>query len=405
MSDLPSSPLASAEVPPSPTKRPPATLWSPALTRIVLAQGLFGFGWCLYLLQPKFLTQELGVGPAEVGTTMAFGGISGVLAIFGVLRVIDKRGGRRLLFLGGSLILCASSVGFLLVDRFGPLVYLLQIGINASYVMAFNAAMALVTDVAPRERIGQAFGVQSAANLSMNAVSSMVAESVSEHFGWRTVFALAVVASLVCFVFGLGLPRERRKADEAPISLPPVRAPYAAVIPILLTAALLGSAFIAMFAFHQPYALSLGAERVGTFFIGFTAAALAMRLGLGGLGDRFGHARVSLLAIALYATVPFAMSGLSPSILWAYGAALGIAHGVAYPTLTALATSLVPLRAHGRIIAAYSGSFHAGTTLGALAWGQVARGSGYPPVFYGATAASVAAIVVLAVWRRPAATR
>src|SRR5688500_11688619 len=98
--------------------------------RIVLAQALFGFGWCLYLLQPKFLTQELGAGPAEVGNTMAFGGISGVLAIFGVLRVIDRRGGRRLLFLGGSLILCSSSIGFLLVDRFGPLVYLLQTGIN-----------------------------------------------------------------------------------------------------------------------------------------------------------------------------------------------------------------------------------------------------------------------------------
>jgi MFS family permease len=378
-------------------------LWSPALTRIVLAQALFGFGWCLYLLQPKFLTQELGVGPAEVGNTMAFGGISGVLAIFGVLRVIDRRGGRRLLFLGGSLILCCSSIGFLLVDRFGPLVYLLQIGINASYVMAFNAAMALVTDVAPRERIGQAFGVQSAANLSMNAVSSLVAESLSEHFGWRAVFALAVVAALVCFAFGLGLPSERPGAENAPASLPPVHAPYIAVAPILLNAALLGSAFIAMFAFHQPYALSLGAERVGAFFIGFTAAALAMRLGLGGLGDRFGHARVALVAVALYATVPFAMSGLSPALLWVYGGALGIAHGVAYPTLTALATSLVPARAHGRIIAAYSGSFHAGTTVGALAWGQVAKNSGYPHLFYGATATTVAALAILVVWR-PRAT-
>jgi MFS family permease len=168
---------------------------------------------------------------------------------------------------------------------------------------------------------------------------------------------------------------------------------------VRLRLALLGSAFIAMFAFHQPYALSLGAERVGTFFIGFTAAALAMRLGLGGLGDRLGHARVALVAVALYAAVPFAMSGLSPALLWAYGGALGIAHGIAYPTLTALATSLVPVRAHGRTIAAYSGSFHAGTTVGALAWGQVAKISGYPHLFYGATATTLAALVVLVVWR------
>ncbi|HMJ11407.1 MAG TPA: MFS transporter [Polyangiaceae bacterium] len=397
MSDLPSSPVTAE--PPSPRARS-ATLWSPALTRIVLAQALFGFGWCLYLVQPKFLTQELGVGPAEVGTTMAFGGASGVVAIFGVLALIDRRGGRRLLFLIGSLLLCAASVAYLFVDRFGPLVYVIQIGLNAAYVLAFNAAMALVTDVAPKERIGHAFGLQSAANLSMNAISSLVAESVSERYGWRAVFALAVLASLVCFLFGLSLPSAPRTAAEnAPASLPPVRAPYLRVLPILLASGLLGAAFIAMFAFHQPYALELGAERVGAFFIGFTAAALGMRLGLGGLGDRFGHARVSIGAAVLYAAVPFAMSGLSPALLWVYGAALGIAHGVAYPTLTALATSRVPPRAHGRIIAAFSGSFHAGSTLGAFAWGQVAAAGGYPRVFFGATAACVVALAVLAAAR------
>jgi MFS family permease len=154
-----------------------------------------------------------------------------------------------------------------------------------------------------------------------------------------------------------------------------------------------------MFAFHQPYALALGAERVGAFFVGFTAAALAMRLGLGGLGDRFGHRRISVWALLLYAIVPLTMSGLMPGALWVYGAGLGIAHGIAYPTLTALAIRVVPPATSGRIIAVYSGSFHAGTTLGALAWGQLAASAGYPSVFYAAAVAVVAALAVLGLVR------
>jgi len=365
-----------------------------------VAQALFGFGWCLYLVQPKFLTTELGVGPEEVGTTMAFGGASGVLAIFLVLRVIDRRGGRQLLFLSGAGLLFVSSLAYLFVERFGPLVYVIQIGINAAYVFAFNAAMALVTDAAPRERLGQAFGIQSAANLSMNAVSSTVAEAVSARFGWRAVFTLALVAAVVCFVFGLGLPGKTAADEEGPQSGSAVPAPYGKVAAILVTAGLLGAAFVAMFAFHQPYALSLGAERVGAFFVGFTAAALVMRLGLGGLGDRFGHLRVAAGAMLLYAVVPFAMADLSVAVLWMYGAGLGIAHGVVYPTMTALATDRVPTTTRGRIIAAYSGSFHAGSTVGALLWGQVASAVGYPRVFHGATVAVLLGLAVLGVLQR-----
>jgi MFS family permease len=370
------------------------------LIRIVMAQGLFGFAWCLYLVQPKFLTVQLGASPSDVGATLAFGGAAGVASIFFVLRLIDREGGRRLLFLLGSLVLAVSSIGYVLVERFGPLVYALQIGVNASYVFAFNAAMALVTDVAPKDRIGQAFGVQSAANLSMNAISTLVAEAVSERLGWQAVFMLATVAALVSFAFGLTLPGRARGRDMARATVRAAPAPYARVAAILGTAALLGAAFIAIFAFHQPYALSLGAERVGAFFVGFTAAALAMRIGLGGLGDRFGHARVATIAVVLYATVPLAMSRLSPGLLWLYGGGLGVAHGVAYPTLTALATSRVPPAASGRAIAAFSGSFHAGTTIGALAWGHMAMTWGYPHLFLAAAAAVVLALAVMRLQER-----
>jgi MFS family permease len=383
---------------PTPSPAPgnhPSALSSPAFVRILVAQATFGFGWCLYLLQPKFLTTSLGVGPQEVGAVGSLSGIASIATIGVLLSVIDRRGGRRRAFLAGSLVLSGASAAYAFVDRFGAAVYVLQACIASSYVLTFNSAMALVTDVAPRGRLGQAFGLQSAANLSMNAVSSLVAEAVADRFGWSVVFALGAVAGLAAFVVALRLP----SAEEAPgeADARPERPPFVALSPVFMTSALMGAAFIALFTFHQPYAIAAGAERVSSFFVGFTAAALLMRLGFGGLGDRFGHRRAVLGSLALYALVPLAMTRLAPGYLWIYGAGMGLAHGVAYPTLTAFATEHAAPSTRGRIIAVYSGSFSAGTSLGAFAWGVVATEAGYSPLFFLASVVLLLAILTLSI--------
>jgi MFS family permease len=288
----------------------------------------------------------------------------------------------------GCLLLGLSSLGYLFVERFGALVYVLQAGVAASYVLAFNAAMASVTDVVPASRLGQAFGLQSAANLSMNAVSSMTAEYVAQHYGWRWVFALASVSAVLALALGLGLPPTRQAENP---EQPTVSPPYLALAPIFAAAALLGATYVALAIFHQPYALSLGASRVSSFFVGFTCAALIMRLGFGNLGDRFGRKSVALASTVLYALVVASMVSLDASRLWLYGAGFGFAHGVLYPTLIAFATERVPAGTEGRTIAAFSGAFNVGAAAGAAGWGALSAQRGYPPVFVGACLCMVSA--------------
>jgi len=376
----------------APGSAPAKALWSPAFLRIVLAQATFGFGWCSYLLQPKFFTGALGVGPREIGTVTATSGVASVTSIVVLVSIIDRRGGRRMAFLCGTAILFLSSLAYLTVSHFGPLVYVLQAGVAASYVLSFNSAMALVTDVAPAERLGQGFGLQSAANLSMNAVASSTAEYVSEHYGWHAVYALASVAALLSFAIGLSLPPGGEHADSGDRRAPP----YGALMPVFVTSALTGATFSSLFIFHQPFAVLLGAKKVGAFFVGFTAAALVMRLGFGDLGDRLGRRRAVLVSLVLYTMVPLAISRMTTSFLWAYGAALGIAHGVAYPTLTAFAAEQAPQGARGRVIALFSGAFSIGSSGGGLAWGFLAAKYGYPAMFILSANAVFLALVTLA---------
>src|SRR5262245_26431997 len=92
---------------------------------ILLAQTVFGFGWSLYLLTPKFLTTALHVPPDTLGVISASGGLAGLLTIPFAAYGIDRLG-RKLFFRIGSLLIVAMSIGFMYVDEIGPLVYVLQ---------------------------------------------------------------------------------------------------------------------------------------------------------------------------------------------------------------------------------------------------------------------------------------
>jgi MFS family permease len=357
---------------------------------LVAAQLVFGFGWSLYLVSPKFLSQALGATASDIGAASATAGFAAAAGVAFVTTRIDRTRRRDLYMLGASL-LAVCSLGFMAVDRLGPLVYVLQAGIGASFVLAFNAITALVADVAPPDRLGQAFGIHGAANLSMNAVASAVAEGVADRFGWRAVFMLAVASAVVSLLTGLMI----REDHAASGGTDQGAAHYSSALRLFAVSALVGATFNAMFTFHQPYALALGARKVSSFFVGFTVAALVMRLGFGGLGDRFGRVRVSLASLCAYIAVPLAMARLRVDLLWVYGAALGAGHGVLYPTLNAIAAERSLPRARGRILAVLNGSFNAGAALGATAWGLVADRFGYSAIFLLASSVSAVSLGAL----------
>jgi MFS family permease len=148
--------------------------------------------------------------------------------------------------------------------------------------------------------------------------------------------------------------------------------------------------------FTQPYALSLGAVHVATLFVGYTLTALFVRLGLGGLVDRWGRRRTALVALALYAATVLAASALRPELLLVLGLGFGIAHGLAWPALSALA---VESAARGRVGSALAGTqayFAGGTLLAVWVGGHLVDTHGYPFAF--TLVACTVASGALALW-------
>ncbi len=372
--------------------------------RLLVLQTMFGLAYSAFILLPKFLKTEFGASAWEIGAVAAMFGLATTL-VTPFAGVWVDRFGRRRFVAWGALAMIAGSLGFVWVDSLGPLVYGLRFVQGAAFSLAFVAGGALVTDQAPAERLGQAIGLYGLTMLSTNAVAPALAEAIADRIGWTPVFGAAAVAATVAFALAFTL-REHRQPPEDPTQVPSLWSVISSrrALWFMSISGLCGGAFGAMFTFSQPFALDLGMTHMRSFFGAYAAMGIFVRLGLGSLVDRAGRARVSLLALALYALCVFWMAGLTPGSLALIGAAFGVAHGLFFPAFNALVMEPVHELARGKVYAAFIGAFNAGWGVAGIALGWVAEVYGYPTVFVCSGLAVGLALVMLVSSREIRAT-
>ena len=145
--------------------------------------------------------------------------------------------------------------------------------------------------------------------------------------------------------------------------------------------------------FYQPFVIAQGANQVSTFFVGFTAAAVSIRLLFGSLPDRSAGANPPSSRTSGFAGMVLAMTQLTPSRLLVFGFLFGCTHGVFYPALSALCVEQARAEERGRVMTLVMGSFRLGNFASAIALGAIAESYGYRVVFVLAALASA-----LGVW-------
>ena len=377
--------------------RAPLFTWD--FATLMAAQASFGYAFSSFFLLPKFLVSELAAGPVEIGLAMAAYGLSALVFIPAMGAVVD-RFGRRDFLTTGAITMAAASIGFVAVDSVGPLLYALRALQGLAFAMAFVAGVTIAVDQAPTERLGQAIGLIGLAMLSMNAIAPAALELMAEQVGWSLGFATAAGAALLCgvlsrFVRDDSAPtRASVDADTIPTLWQIASEP--SQVRIAVVVALAGSAFGAMITFHQPFALELGMVHVRSFFVAYAGAAITVRLGLGWVVDLAGRRRVSVAALALYASVVSSMAWLQAGTLPAFGLAFGVAHGLFYPALNAVAVEGRGPHERGKVMALFQAAFSIGFAGAAFPLGLLAERAGYPAVFLAAGLSAFAGLAVLA---------
>jgi predicted MFS family arabinose efflux permease len=378
---------------------------TPATSRqFALLLGLqfaFGIAFSIFVLLPKILAASLHAGPEGIGVVMSMFSFAGVAAVPFVGARVDRPGRPRLI-VGGTALMLVSSLGYLAVDRVGPLAMALRAAHGVAYTVVFVSGAALAADLAPPGRMARTMALYGSANLVTNAIAPLFAEPLIDRLGYRSVFVVAAFASAVAMTLAIRLV-ERPPAAHAPGA----DGSLGAVLRrgrarrMLIVMSLAGVALGAMFTFSQPMAIERGIHHVGTFFVAYTVAVIVVRLGLHDLIDRVGPQRACVGALLAYTVVLLCMRFLGAHVgLAALGAAFGVAHGFLFPAAMALGILDLPTAERGRMLTLTNAGFIGGGAF-VLPLGGVAARAGYPTLFALCAAGTLAGAVLLG--RRPIA--
>jgi predicted MFS family arabinose efflux permease len=386
------SPRTASKPPDAPGER----LLSRTFVLLLLSHGGFCFGASVFLLLPKYLTVELGAGPAGIGLVMASFGIAGVLAIPWIGRAVDRSDGpdRRTLYLGGMVLMVAAAFGFVPVEGAGPHAVALRSLQGLSWMLEVNAGMAILADIVPAGRIAQALGLFGAVNIAVNAIAPALMEPLAAAIGFRYTFVIGGVAAVAGWTIALCVPPEGARpptqaAGPADVSVL-LRDPNLRLILVVMMVTGLASA--AAFTFIAPFALERGLTVVSPFFVAFTCGALAVRLGSGRLVDRLGPRRVAFASVLLYGFAVAGLALLAPGRLAPLAFVFGVVQGVFFPSSMAMAVAATPREHRGKMLVLSNGGYSVGAAA-VLLLGLAAGPLGYGRLFAilgGATLASSA---------------
>jgi MFS family permease len=378
---------------------PPPRLVTPVFA--LLWAATFCVFLSFYLLLPVLPVYALRLGIRESGVGL----VIGVFALASMLWkpwagwALDWRGRRPILRAGGALFALASLAYPWARSATSLLVVRLVHGTGMGFFPTASAAM--VADLAPAARRGEAMGLFGmAANLAL-ALGPALGDAIEARRG----FAAVCVVSLALATFGtalaLGVPETGRPAARPPFRLRGLLARQA-LYPAAITF-LLFLHYGTLMGFLPLLARARGVDNPGLFFTLMAAGLLAVRTKAGQLSDRYGRGAVVAPALVVVAASLAVVAGAyTPWALYGAGLLFGLGFGSAQPVLMAWAADLVGPADRGRAVATFYTAWELGIGGGQILFGLLLPLGGFEGLFGAGSALALVASALAFRRRTPA---
>jgi MFS family permease len=367
------------------------TAWSASKSPFaiaVLSHFMCAFGFSVFSLFPKYLMTARGLSQAETGpATMGFP--LGALLFSPLVAFAMGRFPKASIVRVCALLYCALTSLFVFAPE-PAVIPLISFLIGGACMGVFNGGAGLVADVAPDHGMARALGLHGAAGMLGHALGPLAMEPLAARFGWGASFCLASCSALLASL--LPLAHNEPRGGGFSLSLGFLRPLHA----LLVVALFAGVMHNALWTAHQPLVLARGGHEMRGYFLGMSGGALIMRVMFGGLPDRLGHARAALYALMFYVVAAAGMTLVTPDTLPWFGLLHGIAHGVFYPAIAALATGRVALGLRGEALIAIYAAFNVGATCGSVGFARFGNAYGPALVFPLAAALGLIGLFTLA---------
>ena len=341
---------------------------------------------------PRFVERELGGGSIAVGAVVGSFAIAAALLRPFAGRLGDLRG-RRILVVGGSLLVGISVLGYTVADSLAVLIALrLVTGLGEAAVWV--GAATAIQDMAPDDRRGEAASYFSVALYAGLAFGPFVGEHLLRTASFDTVWVAAGLSALVAAVLGWWTPRMVASEPQPFRLLHP-----SAIRPgLILFLGLLP--FIGFSAFVPLYGPSVDIDDVAPLFLVYGILVLAIRVVGARLPDALGSRRASSIALGIVGAGGLVLGVWAATAgVWMATVALALGMSLLFPALFAATVAEAPQAERSQAVGTFSLFFDAASGVAPPLLGIVVALASYRAAFAVAGVIALAGIVL--VMRRP----
>lgn len=264
-------------------------------------------------------------------------------------KLSDTIGRKKVMLVGMSVTMLVSllypitlSIGFFLLLRFLH-------GFSAGFLP--TGATALITDIIPADRRGQAMGIWGTFISLGIGVGQSLGSVLSDAFGLNSLFMFAAGSAvisgiLISFVRETLHFKQKFRPELLKVGWNDVFEPT--VLPSAMVMFLTAPASGIIFVLTPDMSTYLGIDNKGWFFGIYVISTILIRLLTGRLSDKIGR-RKTLLIGTSFLVISMSMIGLSTNIYNYTFASIvfGIATGISSPTLFAWTADLSPEKRRG----------------------------------------------------------
>lgn len=378
-------------------------LWTRAIVLAWVANFLHSTGFHAYLHLPGWL-EGRGAGEVLIGVLIAATSVAAIGARPFVGRMMDTRGRRLVMIVGGIAHVFTPGL-YLLVDALPGPSWAAVVGVRLAHGLAqaalFSVLFTVAADMIPASRRAEGIALFGISGLIPLAVGGLLGDAVIINGDYRDLFWITSVCAALGLLCSLGLPETRRGG--------PSRSFFAAALaPELRPLWFIGAGFAmglaAYFVFLKTYLLeSPELGTMGMFFTAYAVSAVALRVLFGWVPERLGMIPVLIPSLLLGGAGLLVLAlATGPAHLIGAAVLCGVGHGFAFPIISALVVTRARPEERGSAIALFTALFDLGLLLGGPSFGLAVKLAGYPWTFTFAGALVTGATVVFVIWDRQA---
>lgn len=349
-------------------------------TFATVSNFFFFCNFSAFFLLPLYI-KELGGSEATIGYVMGSFGIASFGIIPLVSYLIDKYG-RKSFILFGALLLCVSSLCFILVDDIGVSMFVLRILQGAGFAFFFTSVSTFVSDTVPGSVRAHGLGIFGAFTIASYAIGPSIGEFVINRCGFDCFFIYASGFSLIALVLMLFTTESEFKISSDRFGIGFIRLFTSRRYRfILLINLVIAGGLGVMLNFFADF-LNTRGFRPSYFFVTYTIAVTMVRIFGGKLPDRYGRRTVALPCLFILAG-SLIMISLIDSILMVFVVSFlfSIGYGMLYPAISSIVIDRANDDERGKAMGAFNSTFSLGINFLAFPFGYIAGRFGYETMY------------------------